>query len=87
MKTRVSVEATELNEDETTWTEAGIFLDRDGETDPDLAEQMLILNRGELRAVYDALRLYYEHGTWSTRTVEGPLPASGELCPQDRVGG
>lgn len=71
VKSRVDVEATELNADETGWVTAGVFIHREGETDPELAEQYLDLNHGELRALYDGLRLYFEQGIWSTRTVEG----------------
>ena len=63
---RVSVEATELNEDETGWTEAGIFIDRDG--DAELA--MLLASPAELQAIYDGLKLHFEQGIWSFRTVE-----------------
>lgn len=65
-RSRVSVEATELNEDETGWTEAGIFIDR-GPEDDEL--QVLLATPAELRAIYDGLKMHFEQGTWSHRTV------------------
>lgn len=69
-RTRVSLEATELNEAGDDWTEAGAFFDRDDEPDPELREQLIMMTPAEMRALYERLTLYYEQGIWSSGTVD-----------------
>lgn len=69
-KSRISVEATELDEDEQDWTEAGIFIEREGEPDEDLRSQQLLATRAELAAIYARLKMYFEQGIWSIGSVE-----------------
>lgn len=73
MKTKISLEPTELDEDQDVVTEIGIFLDRD-HGEGDLREQMLVLLPDELQELYQRMRLYYEQGIWSFTTVEMPDP-------------
>lgn len=67
--TRVSLEATELNAAEDDWTEAGVFIERDNEPDPELASQLLMMTPAEMRFLYERMKLYYEQGIWSEGTV------------------
>jgi hypothetical protein len=76
MKTRISLEPTELDEDEAHTRcevrEACISVERT-ELPPDpewLASQDLFLSPEEMQALYHRMRLYYEQGIWSTGTVE-----------------
>lgn len=75
-KTRISLEATELDEDRDLVTEVGIFLDRD-HGEGDLREQMLVLLPEELQELYQRIRLYYEQGHWSQKTLEMPDEGAG----------
>jgi hypothetical protein len=69
MKSKICLEPTEfVDGDEGTVAEIGIFVDRDG--DGELAEQLLVLTPAELGEVYERMKLYYERGIWSERSVE-----------------
>ncbi len=64
----VSLEASEVSGND--WTEAMASIDREGETDPELCAQILLMTPAEMKALYERLNLYYEQGIWSTGTVE-----------------
>jgi hypothetical protein len=64
----VWVQATELNDDESGWTEAAITIERDG-GDEELRDQELYLTPAEFEAVYQAMWLQRNEGTWSHRAV------------------
>lgn len=79
-ESRVSLEAVELTPDEMSWTEAGAFIDRIGEEDPELAEQVLLMTPEEMRELYERLKLYYDQGIWSFNTVRDDGSDSGGLA-------
>lgn len=69
-KSRISLEASELNEAETDWVEASIFIEREDEPDEELRCQLLVMTRAELDALYHRMKTHYEQGIWSTGSVQ-----------------
>lgn len=69
MKSRVTLEPSELSEDGRV-IEAWISVERLGDCDDDATDRDLFLSPEEMQFLYHRMRLYYEDGIWTTGTVE-----------------
>jgi hypothetical protein len=66
----VSLEATELSVDESTWVEAGVFISREDEPDPEMQEQLILMTPAEMLTLYQRMAAYYHQGIWVQGSVE-----------------
>lgn len=72
MKSRISVECSALNEDESDWTHAVIIIERLDHPDQDSEEafQVIEMTRAEFEAVYTGMWIGRNEGKWTIRTVD-----------------